>query len=152
MSVYWLGLGLEESNFCYYGMRDPCKRTDTWYFIQLFVEQLKGSMYISTELIYFSKSREMSRNYSAYLFWENFTTTCNRVCFGDTSRLSCEPHGIPQKGLHRMCSNELLRQRNVQISFTVENKWRSHNNDVHDSVSPNVDSLSIKLKHNVLEE
>ena len=40
----------------------------------------------------------------------------------------------------------------MKISLTVEDKRRNHDNDAHDSMSPNIDSLSTKLKHNVLKE
>ena len=40
----------------------------------------------------------------------------------------------------------------MQISLTVENKTGNHNKDTYDNASPNVDSLSAKLKHNVLKE
>ena len=39
----------------------------------------------------------------------------------------------------------------MQISLAIENKRRNHNNDAYDSVSPNVDSLLTKLKHNVFK-
>ena len=44
--------------------------------------------------------------------------------------------------------NSLFR-RDMQIGLTVDNKKEDKSNDAHDNVSPNVDSLSTKLKHNL---
>ena len=59
---------------------------------------------------------------------------------------------FPIRAADRMHSNDLLQQCNIQVGLTVENKSRSHSNDVLESVSPNFDSLSTKLKLNVLKE
>ena len=44
-----------------------------------------------------------------------------------------------------MHTNNVLQWRNMQMSLTVDT-------DVYDSVSPSVDSLSTKLKHNVAKQ
>ena len=46
-----------------------------------------------------------------------------------------------------MRTNDLFHLRNMQISLAVENKKRNNSNDEHDNWSPNVDSLTTKLKH-----
>ena len=69
------------------------------------------------------------------------------------SKLKCEPEGISQNKLQMACPvmtyfNYLI----MQISLHVESKRRNLSNDAHNHVSLRVDSLSTKLKDNVLKE
>ena len=71
---------------------------------------------------------------------------------GDMTWLSCEPQGIPQKGLQIACAVTIYFNNVIFKLALPLTKRRNHSNDAHDSVSPNVDSLSTKLKHNVSKQ
>ena len=68
---------------------------------------------------------------------------------GDTSRLSFEPQGITQKGLQIACALTIYFKNVIcKLAEPLRTRALSDKTDAHDSVSPSVDSLSTKLKHN----
>ena len=71
------------------------------------------------------------------------------IFVGDANRLSCEPRGIPPKGLQIACVvaiyvNDVICKLALRLRTGEENNSKV----AHDSVSPTVDSLSTKLNHN----
>ena len=69
------------------------------------------------------------------------------IIVGDTNTLCCEPQGIPRKGLQiafvaAIYFNDVICKLASRLRTGKENNI----NDAHDSVGPNVDSLSAKLK------